>query len=129
VIYNEEDDQHFPVMTVYQTLEFALLNKTKKSEKENIPIIINALLKMFGISHAAHTGKFPGESERDWENEANVYPQLLEMHSFEVYPEESENGSPLRKHSRQSPPSLVGITRLGVWMPIPRSITLNHCGL
>jgi len=67
VIYNEEDDQHFPVMTVYQTLEFALLNKTKKSEKENIPIIINALLKMFGISHAAHTGKFPGESERDWE--------------------------------------------------------------
>ena len=58
MVYNEEDDQHFPVMTVYQTLEFALLNKTKKSEKKNIPIIINALLKMFGISHAAHTSKF-----------------------------------------------------------------------
>lgn len=65
MVYNEEDDQHFPVMTVYQTLEFALLNKTKKSEKQNIPIIINALLKMFGISHAAHTSKFPAEKERE----------------------------------------------------------------
>lgn len=44
VIYNEEDDQHFASMTVEQTLDFALLNKTKKHHKGSIPIIINALL-------------------------------------------------------------------------------------
>lgn len=53
--YNEEDDQHFPSLTVEQTLKFSLLNKTKKHEKESIPIIIGALLKMFGISHTRHT--------------------------------------------------------------------------
>lgn len=55
VVYNEEDDQHFPTLTVGQTLQFSLLNKTKKHEKGDIPIIINALLKMFGISHTQHT--------------------------------------------------------------------------
>jgi ATP-binding cassette subfamily G (WHITE) protein 2 (SNQ2) len=55
VNYNEEDDQHFPTLTVEQTLEFSLLNKTKKHEKGDIPIIIGALLKMFGISHTRHT--------------------------------------------------------------------------
>ncbi|RFU29844.1 hypothetical protein B7463_g6488, partial [Scytalidium lignicola] len=53
--YNEEDDQHFPSLTVEQALKFSLLNKTKKHEKESIPIIIGALLKMFGISHTRHT--------------------------------------------------------------------------
>ena len=53
--YNEEDDQHFPTLTVEQTLNFSLLNKTKKHEKGDIPIIIGALLKMFGISHTRHT--------------------------------------------------------------------------
>ncbi|KAH8804409.1 ABC-2 type transporter-domain-containing protein [Xylogone sp. PMI_703] len=55
VNYNEEDDQHFPTLTVEQTLKFSLLNKTKKHEKESIPIIIGALLKMFGITHTRHT--------------------------------------------------------------------------
>ncbi|PBP22087.1 hypothetical protein BUE80_DR007074 [Diplocarpon rosae] len=55
VNYNEEDDQHFPTLTVEQTLNFSLLNKTKKHEKGDIPIIINALLKMFGIPHTRHT--------------------------------------------------------------------------
>jgi ATP-binding cassette subfamily G (WHITE) protein 2 (SNQ2) len=55
VNYNEEDDQHFPSLTVEQTLEFSLLNKTKKHEKGSIPIIIGALLKMFGISHTRYT--------------------------------------------------------------------------
>ncbi|CZS90679.1 probable ATP-binding multidrug cassette transport protein [Rhynchosporium graminicola] len=55
VNYNEEDDQHFPSLTVEQTLKFSLLNKTKKHEKGDIPVIIGALLKMFGISHTRHT--------------------------------------------------------------------------
>lgn len=55
VNYNEEDDQHFPSLTVEQTLNFSLLNKTKKHQKGDIPVIITALLKMFGISHTRHT--------------------------------------------------------------------------
>jgi ATP-binding cassette subfamily G (WHITE) protein 2 (SNQ2) len=55
VNYNEEDDQHFPMLTVQQTLEFSLLNKTKKNERGDIPVIINALLKIFGISHTRYT--------------------------------------------------------------------------
>lgn len=55
VNYNEEDDQHLPTLTVEQTLEFSLLNKTRKREKGDIPVIISALLKMFGISHTRHT--------------------------------------------------------------------------
>ncbi|TVY50118.1 ABC transporter G family member [Lachnellula occidentalis] len=55
VNYNEEDDQHFPTLTVEQTLDFSLLNKTRKHEKGDIPIIIGALLKMFGISHTRYT--------------------------------------------------------------------------
>jgi len=54
VNYNEEEDQHFPTLTVEQTLNFSLLNKTKKHEKGNIPVIISALLKMFGISHTRY---------------------------------------------------------------------------
>jgi ATP-binding cassette subfamily G (WHITE) protein 2 (SNQ2) len=61
VNYNEEDDQHFPSLTVEQTLEFSLLNKTKKHEKGDIPVIINALMKMFGISHTRHTLVGDGE--------------------------------------------------------------------
>ena len=55
VNYNEEDDQHFATLTVNQTLEFSLLNKTKKHEKGDIPVIITALLKMFGIPHTRQT--------------------------------------------------------------------------
>ncbi|KAJ3560733.1 hypothetical protein NPX13_g9202 [Xylaria arbuscula] len=55
VNYNPEDDIHHPTLTVWQTLTFALLNKTKKSGKEEIPIIANALMKIFGISHTKYT--------------------------------------------------------------------------
>ncbi|OJJ04691.1 hypothetical protein ASPVEDRAFT_807620 [Aspergillus versicolor CBS 583.65] len=55
VNYNQEDDQHFPNLTVWQTLKFSLINKTKKNEKESIPVIIDALLKMFGITHTKNT--------------------------------------------------------------------------
>ncbi|RMZ87063.1 hypothetical protein DV736_g5713, partial [Chaetothyriales sp. CBS 134916] len=55
VNYNPEDDQHLPNLNVWQTLRFALMNKTKKHEEDSIPIIANALLKMFGISHTKYT--------------------------------------------------------------------------
>ena len=55
VNYNPEDDQHMPNLTVWQTLRFALMNKTKKHEAGSIPIIIESLMKMFGISHTAGT--------------------------------------------------------------------------
>ncbi|KAI2673433.1 hypothetical protein DTO027I6_9237 [Penicillium roqueforti] len=55
VNYNPEDDQHFPSLTVWQTLKFSLINKTRKQDRESIPIIIDALLKMFGITHTRNT--------------------------------------------------------------------------
>jgi ATP-binding cassette subfamily G (WHITE) protein 2 (SNQ2) len=55
VNYNPEDDQHLPTLTVWQTLRFALMNKTRKHEATSIPIIVDALLKIFGISHTKGT--------------------------------------------------------------------------
>lgn len=55
VNYNPEDDTHFANLNVWQTLYFALMNKSKKREKDEIPIILEALLKMFGISHTKYT--------------------------------------------------------------------------
>lgn len=55
VNYNPEDDQHFPTLNVWQTLKFSLLNKTKKREKGEINVIVEALMKIFGISHTAKT--------------------------------------------------------------------------
>ncbi|ETN46727.1 uncharacterized protein HMPREF1541_00916 [Cyphellophora europaea CBS 101466] len=55
VNYNPEDDQHFPDLNVWQTLKFALTNKTRKHEGGSIPVIIDALLTMFGITHTKYT--------------------------------------------------------------------------
>ncbi|KAJ8611335.1 hypothetical protein MRB53_038005 [Persea americana] len=55
VNYNPEDDVHFPELNVVQTFVFALLNKTKKRDKHEIPVIVDALLRMFGISHTRYT--------------------------------------------------------------------------
>ncbi|GAD91436.1 ABC drug exporter AtrF [Paecilomyces variotii No. 5] len=55
VNYNPEDDQHFPSLTVWQTLKFSLINKTKRHDSSSIPIVVDALLKMFGISHTKNT--------------------------------------------------------------------------
>ncbi|KAG9684475.1 putative ABC transporter, partial [Aureobasidium melanogenum] len=55
VNYNMEDDIHFASLTVWQTFMFALLTKTKKKASGDIPLIAEALMKMFGISHTART--------------------------------------------------------------------------
>jgi ABC-type multidrug transport system ATPase subunit len=55
VNYNGEDDVHFATLSVWKTLAFALTNKTKIKEKDDIPIVVDALMKMFGISHTRDT--------------------------------------------------------------------------
>ncbi|KAL8947098.1 MAG: hypothetical protein Q9222_006581, partial [Ikaeria aurantiellina] len=55
VNYNPEDDQHFPTLNVWQTLKFSLMSKTRKRDQQHISIVVNALLKMFGISHTTKT--------------------------------------------------------------------------
>ncbi len=55
VTYNDEDDIHFASLSVWKTLTFALMNKTKRGAKEEIPIIANALMRMFGIGHTRNT--------------------------------------------------------------------------
>jgi ABC-type multidrug transport system ATPase subunit len=55
VVYNGEDDQHMPSLTVGQTLKFALMNKTRKNLRGDVGTIIDALLRMFAIKHTEHT--------------------------------------------------------------------------
>ncbi|GAM89927.1 hypothetical protein ANO11243_079670 [Dothideomycetidae sp. 11243] len=55
VLWVDEDDIHLARLSVWQTLIFALANKTKKKSSDDIPVIANALMKMFGISHTKHT--------------------------------------------------------------------------
>ncbi|KFA55675.1 hypothetical protein S40293_05291 [Stachybotrys chartarum IBT 40293] len=55
VVYNGEDDVHFATLSVWKTLKFALMNKSKKSVRDDIPVIADALMRMFGISHTKHT--------------------------------------------------------------------------
>ncbi|KDN70394.1 putative ABC-2 type transporter [Colletotrichum sublineola] len=55
VVYCEEDDRHFPNLTVFQTLLFALMTKTRKREQWTIQPILDSLLQMFGIEHIKKT--------------------------------------------------------------------------
>jgi ATP-binding cassette subfamily G (WHITE) protein 2 (SNQ2) len=55
VIYNPEEDMHLPNLNVWQTLKFSLLNKTRKHDKHSIQIVIDALLRMFAITHTKTT--------------------------------------------------------------------------
>ncbi|MBW0489555.1 hypothetical protein O181_029270, partial [Austropuccinia psidii MF-1] len=61
VVYNPEDDIHFPTLTVYQTLKFALKTKTPGNllpplrKAQFVDQIMDVFLKMLGISHTKHT--------------------------------------------------------------------------
>lgn len=55
VVYCEEDDRHFPSLTVWQTLWFALKNKTRKKDQWTVPVVLDAFLQMFGIEHTKDT--------------------------------------------------------------------------
>ncbi|KAI9889208.1 MAG: hypothetical protein M1814_005724 [Vezdaea aestivalis] len=59
-VYNQEDDEHHPTLTVEQTLNFAMDTKTSK-EPLGMPRnlykkkVVDLLLKMFNMQHCAHT--------------------------------------------------------------------------
>ena len=55
VIYNEEDDLHLAQLTVWQTLQFTLWNKTKRRFRREVDIIGDALLRMFAMTHTKNT--------------------------------------------------------------------------
>lgn len=61
VVYNGEDDIHYPTMTVGETLSFALRQKVPRMRpagmrrSEFVEFVLDALLKMFGIEHTRNT--------------------------------------------------------------------------
>jgi ABC-type multidrug transport system ATPase subunit len=55
VNYLEADDVHEPVLTVEQTLRFALENKTQRRFKDEVSVYLTAFLRMFGIEHTRNT--------------------------------------------------------------------------
>ncbi|SNX87363.1 related to ATP-binding multidrug cassette transport protein [Melanopsichium pennsylvanicum] len=63
VVFVDEEDTHFPTLTVGQTLEFALKNKVPhrsrrlqgESRNEFIETCIDVMLKMFGMTHVRDT--------------------------------------------------------------------------
>lgn len=63
VVFVDEEDTHFPTLTVGQTLEFALKNKVPhrsrrlqgESRQQFIETCIDVMLKMFGMSHVRDT--------------------------------------------------------------------------
>ena len=124
VNYNEEDDQHFPTLTVEQTLEFSLLNKTKKHEKGDIPIIIGALLKMFGISHTRHT--LVGDVSVLFSSDLRQMLTDKSRHSSEEFQEANESVCLSLKHLRRNPQSWLGTIVPEAWMLRQLSTTLSH---
>ena len=61
VVYNGEDDDHLPTLTVAQTLRFALSTKTPRKRIEGVTTsqfreeVLNLLLSMLNIKHTANT--------------------------------------------------------------------------
>lgn len=61
VVYNQEDDDHLPTLTVAQTIRFALATKTPKkkipgvSAKQFQDDMLDLLLSMLNIKHTANT--------------------------------------------------------------------------
>ncbi|KAJ4298344.1 ATP-binding cassette transporter snq2 [Collariella sp. IMI 366227] len=54
-LLNDFTGVHLPTLTVGQTLKFSLLNKTRKNLKNDVGLIIDALLRMFAIKHTENT--------------------------------------------------------------------------
>lgn len=61
MVYNQEDDDHLPTLTVAQTIRFALETKTPKkripgmSNKAFREEVLEMLLSMLNIKHTANT--------------------------------------------------------------------------
>ncbi|KAF2681610.1 hypothetical protein K458DRAFT_281297, partial [Lentithecium fluviatile CBS 122367] len=50
-----EEDVHFPALTVWRTVVFALLNKTRKRGEDTLPLVARTLLRVFELSHTVNT--------------------------------------------------------------------------
>ncbi|KAH6995346.1 ABC-2 type transporter-domain-containing protein [Ilyonectria destructans] len=55
VSYVPEDDIHLPTLTVRQTLEFALHNRTHKTQLDQVPEFMETFGRTFGMTHAMDT--------------------------------------------------------------------------
>jgi hypothetical protein len=61
VLYNQEDDDHLPTLTVAQTIRFALTTKTPRRKLEGVTNaqfreeVLDLLLSMLNIKHTANT--------------------------------------------------------------------------
>jgi ABC-type multidrug transport system ATPase subunit len=55
IVYSEEDDIHFPTLTVRQTLFFALLNKIRRRELPLAREVIDVMGRVFGIGQVFDT--------------------------------------------------------------------------
>src|ERR1700733_5624307 len=55
IVYSEEDDIHFPTLTVKQTLLFPLLNKIRRRELPLAQEVINVMGRVFGIGKVFDT--------------------------------------------------------------------------
>jgi len=55
IVYSEEDDVHFPLLTVSQTLCFALLNKVRRRELPLAREVMAVMGRVFGISKVFDT--------------------------------------------------------------------------
>jgi ATP-binding cassette, subfamily G (WHITE), member 2, PDR len=61
MVYNAEVDNHFPHLTVQQTLEFAAALRTpanrivSSSRKENIKRVTSVVMAICGLSHTRNT--------------------------------------------------------------------------
>ncbi|CAI6094480.1 unnamed protein product [Clonostachys chloroleuca] len=55
VAYVPEDDVHLPTLTVRQTLEFALKNKTPKKLLPEVPRFLDEFGRVFGMNHVMNT--------------------------------------------------------------------------
>ena len=55
VSYLPEDDVHLPTLTVRQTLEFALQNKTPKKYLDQVPRFLEEFVRAFGMTHTMDT--------------------------------------------------------------------------
>jgi hypothetical protein len=111
---------------VEQTLEFSLLNKTKKHEKGDIPIIIGALLKMFGILHTRNT--LVGDVSVQISTYTAGRIADNSRPSSEAFLVVRENVFLLQRLWRRNLPWWPGTTALVAWMHLRLSIMLNRFG-
>ena len=55
VIYSPEYDTHLPELNVWQTLKFATMNKTERQERRETSSVLDAMMRVLGISHTKYT--------------------------------------------------------------------------